>query len=94
MKVFKIIDKVRYEIDRAKRVYPTLLRAGVSEVFDFGVQAALDLVDDLKHRISHYRGTCDHLGSHEAGATLKRVRRATPKRAKAGSKNRSKRSAH
>ena len=94
MKVFKIIDKIRYELDRAKRVYPMLLRAGLSEVFDFGVQAAMDLVDDVKHRVSHYRGTCDHLDPHDEGVKPKRVRRATPKKTKAGAKNRPKRSAH
>lgn len=44
----RALERMASEADRARKVVPTVIRFGISEL------------EDLYHRFNHWRGVCDH----------------------------------
>lgn len=85
--VFKLVERVyervTYEVDRARRLVPTVVRFGVSQARDRLVVSSrkLDaLCNELLHHIDHWRGVCDHTATR--GKAVKKTVKKAPKRPK------------
>jgi hypothetical protein len=63
----KIYQRVHYEADRARRLWPTAVRFVISQIED--------RLHVLHHRLDHWRGACDHtIGTGRKNKKLQRVR--------------------
>lgn len=71
--IFKLLgvvhERVTYEIDRARRILPTAMRFGLSQLED--------KIQLWRHEFEHWRGACDHTATH-AKPKARRRRKKSP----------------